>query len=133
MKIKKLTVKKLFIIFMLIFMSIFVSRKKKVLKTSLKFFLPSLINCIFLSFEIPCIVTNRSRLVPLLLFLKNNSLCLYKTLVDIVAYDVPGKKYRFCIVYSLLSPIYNTRLNVYIYTNESIWIPSVTSLYKSAS
>jgi NADH:ubiquinone oxidoreductase subunit C len=66
------------------------------------------------------IITTRSGLLALLLYCKNNTLCLYKTLVDIIIYDIPGKTYRFCIIYSLFSIMHNTRLNIYTYTNEAI-------------
>lgn len=79
-----------------------------------------LVKHIFLYYEQPHIITSRSSLLPLMLFLKSHSLSLYKTLSDITVYDIPGKKYRFCVIYSLLSHIYNTRINIYTYTNESI-------------
>lgn len=88
--------------------------------TALSKNLRRLIKQIFLYYEQLHIITSRSGLLPLILFLKKHTLSLYKTLSDITVYDIPGKKYRFCIIYSLLSHIYNTRINVYTYTNESI-------------
>lgn len=102
-------------------------------KNNFKNNLPRLVKNVFSFYDHYAIVTNRASILPLLLYCKNNSLCLYKTLVDIIVYDVPGKIYRFCIVYSILSNLYNSRLNIYTYTNESIWIPSITNLYKSAN
>jgi NADH:ubiquinone oxidoreductase subunit C len=82
--------------------------------------LPRLIRKSFVYYKQIHIVAARSNLLALLLFCKNHSLCLYKNLVDITVYDVPGKNYRFCIIYSLKSYLYNTRLFIYTYTNESI-------------
>src|SRR5690348_11846536 len=82
--------------------------------------LPRLIKKSFIYYKQVHIITSRSNLLALLLFCKNHSLCLYKNLVDITTYDVPGKNYRFCIIYSLKSYLYNTRLFIYTYTNESI-------------
>ncbi len=99
----------------------------------LKIQLPRLIKRQFIYFEQLNIMTSRASLFSLLLFFKNHTLCLCKTLVDIAVYDVPGKKYRFCVIYSLLSHMYNARINVYTYTNESIWLQSIINLYKSAN
>jgi NADH:ubiquinone oxidoreductase subunit C len=78
------------------------------------------------------LVTNRSNAYALLLFLKNNSLSQYKSLIDIIAYDIPGKIYRFVIIYALLSTRFNRRIFVYVHTNEVLWLNSVTSLFNSA-
>lgn len=103
------------------------------LANQLKKNLPRLIKKSFVYYKQIHLITTRSNLLALLLFSKNHSLCLYKNLVDITVYDTPGKNYRFCVIYSLKSYLYNTRLFIYTYTNESIWIPSVTTLYKSAN
>lgn len=95
--------------------------------------LPRLVKKSFIYYDQTHIVTTRSNLLALILFCKNHSLCLYKNLIDIIVYDVPGKNYRFCVIYALKSYLYNTRLYIYTYTNESIWLPSLISLYKSAN
>jgi NADH:ubiquinone oxidoreductase subunit C len=50
----------------------------------------------------------------LLLFFKNNTACQFKSLVDIICYDCPGKKYRFSVIYNLLSSYLNYRLKIKI-------------------
>jgi NADH:ubiquinone oxidoreductase subunit C len=82
--------------------------------------LPRLVKKSFVYYKQVHVIVTRSNLLALLLFCKNHSLCLYKNLVDITVYDVPGKNYRFCIIYSLKSHLYNARLFIYTYTNESI-------------
>ena len=82
--------------------------------------LPRLVKKSFVYYGQTHVVTTRSNLLALVLFCKNHSLCLYKNLIDITVYDVPGKEYRFCIIYTIKSYLYNTRLYLYTYTNESI-------------
>ena len=103
------------------------------ISSNLKKNVPRLIKKSFTYYDQINIITNRASIIPLILYCKNHTLCLYKILSDVIAYDVPGKKYRFCMIYSLFSHLYNARLNIYTYTNESIWLHSVTNLYKSAN
>lgn len=101
-------------------MSNFQSSAPVLLVNQLKKNLPRLVKNSFIYYKQIHILTTRSNLLALLLFCKNHSLCLYKNLVDIIVYDVPGKVYRFCIIYALQSHLYNTRIFIYTYTNESI-------------
>lgn len=80
--------------------------------------IPALIKRIRVRFNELNIVTNRSNAYPLLYFLRDHMDSQYKTLADIIPYDVPGKFYRFVVVYTLLSMRFNRRINVYVHTNE---------------
>lgn len=71
-------------------------------------------------------------LYPVIFFLNKHSLCQFKSLVDIICYDIPGKKNRFSIVYNLLSIKHNIRLRVLSKVSESEELLSVISLYNSA-
>jgi NADH dehydrogenase (ubiquinone) Fe-S protein 3 len=53
---------------------------------------------------------NSKNIYSLSLFLKKHTKCLYKILTDIVVYDCPGKKFRFTVLYNLLSISYNSRI-----------------------
>jgi NADH:ubiquinone oxidoreductase subunit C len=53
-----------------------------------------------------------SKIYGLLNFLKSNTLTQFKVLVDLVCYDLPGQKYRFSLVYNLLSIDNNYRAYV---------------------
>lgn len=53
--------------------------------------------------------------------------------MDIIAYDQPGKVYRFTIIYYLLSLTYNSRLQLITQTNELKGLESVVMLYSSAN
>ena len=68
-----------------------------------------------------------------LFFLERNTISQYKVLTDIIAIDYPSKKYRFKVIYNLLSLNYNSRLFVTIKTNEIKPILSVHRIYKGAS
>jgi len=69
---------------------------------------------------------------PLIFFLNKHSLCQFKSIVDIICYDAPGKKNRFSIVYSLLSTKYNLRVQVLSKVSKTEELLSVVSLYNSA-
>ena len=112
---------------------IIIKNTRNIFKINYKKNLSRLIKNAFYNYGQFNIITTRSGFLALLLYCKNHTLCLYKTLVDIIIYDMPGKIYRFCIIYSLFSIMHNTRLNIYTYTNEAIWMPSITNLYKSAN
>jgi len=72
-----------------------------------------------------------SKLVyQLFLELKYKSTKQFKILSDIVAYDLPGKLYRFGLVYVFLSSLYNFRLKLITRLNEkSPKIPTCSNLY----
>jgi hypothetical protein len=79
------------------------------------------------------IKTNCKNIYPLSLFLKKHSHCQYKTLVDLIAYDSPGKVYRFTLVYNLLSVDYNARILLSTQLTEYLpVIDTVVSLYSGA-
>lgn len=69
----------------------------------------------------------------LLFFLKNHSHCQYKMLIDICSIDYFEKKYRFEIIYSLISIFYNKRISITTSIDEIIPINSIVSLFKSAN
>lgn len=79
------------------------------------------------------IKTHEKFLLPTLLFLKNDSLYQFKHLIDIIALDQPGKKFRFTLIYCLLSTHYNQRIQVILQTNELLAVNSVVTLFKNAN
>lgn len=66
-------------------------------------------------------------------FLKYNTFCQFKTLVDITVVDHPNRVNRFEIIYSFLSYNFNVRINVVTFVQPSIFIDSITPLYNSAN
>ena len=84
------------------------------------------------SFDVELEVSIKN-IYPLIVFLKNHSLCLFTSLIDIVCYDVPNKMHRFSLVYNLLSIKFNSRIRIISKVQENYnQILSVISLYRSA-
>ena len=68
-----------------------------------------------------------------ILFLKTNSKCKFKQLIDITAVDYPGNIKRFKIVYLLLSHENNLRIIISINIDEKTIVPSITKIFPSAN
>ena len=68
-----------------------------------------------------------------ILYLKTNSKCKFKQLIDITAVDYPQKEKRFKIVYLLLSHENNLRLIIKINIDEKEKVPSITKIFPSAN
>ncbi len=94
---------------------------------------PGLLQGIAVSYRDLDLRVHVSCLLPLLVFLKYHSTLLFKTLVDIVVYDVPGRKKRFVVLYLLLSLVFNTRLIVRTQVDEVSSIVSVVRLFQNAN
>jgi NADH-quinone oxidoreductase subunit C len=75
---------------------------------------------------------NCSGLPELLQFLKDDSECHFKMLVDITAIDYPSRRQRFEVVYNLLSLRQNQRVRIKVPVAEGDIVPSVTTVFKSA-
>ncbi len=77
------------------------------------------------------------RVVPaainrVLTFLRDDSNCLFKVLVDISGVDYPEREARFDVVYQLLSPGQNQRLMVKVAVDEDTPVPTATEVYSAA-
>jgi NADH-quinone oxidoreductase subunit C len=73
-----------------------------------------------------------SSIIRVLTFLRDDSQCLFKALMDLCGVDHPQREQRFDVVYNLLSIRQNTRVRVKIATDENTPVPSVTGLFSSA-
>lgn len=76
--------------------------------------------------------TTRDQVVRLVKFLRDDSNCLFKLLVDICGVDYPDEEERFEIVYNLLSIKHNQRIRVKLTTDEDQPVPSVTGVFSCA-
>jgi NADH-quinone oxidoreductase subunit C len=65
-------------------------------------------------------------------FLRDDSNCQFKVLVDITAVDYPERDERFEVVYNLLSVALNQRIRIKVTTDETAPVPSVTSVFSTA-
>tara|TARA_B100000586_G_scaffold267177_1_gene241413 strand:+ start:1054 stop:1653 length:600 start_codon:yes stop_codon:yes gene_type:complete len=68
-----------------------------------------------------------------ILFLKTNTECKFKQLVDIVGADYPNNEKRFKIYYLLLSHKNNLRIKVLANFSINENIPSITKIFPSAN
>jgi NADH/F420H2 dehydrogenase subunit C len=82
--------------------------------------------------EISLVIKNE-HLVPVLTFLKNNIKYQFKILTCLSGVDYPSKKYRFKVVYELLSVRFNIRLRIKVLTNELMPIESCGNVFAAAS
>ena len=76
---------------------------------------------------------NLEDLYSTILYLKTNSKCRFKQLIDITAVDYPDQNKRFKIVYFLLSHENNLRSIININIEENTLIPSIIKVFPSAN
>ncbi len=79
------------------------------------------------------LVVLNSNLLFCLTFLKNHIGYQYKLLSCISGVDFLLKKYRFAVIYDLLSLTYNSRLRLKIFVNEITLVPSSVSVFINAN
>ena len=76
--------------------------------------------------------TTHAQLEHLMRFLRDDSHCLFRQLIDICACDFPEDEHRFEVVYNLLSTRHNQRIRVKLRTNEETPVPSLVHIYPAA-
>ena len=77
--------------------------------------------------------TPRASIVKVLTFLRDDSNCQFKQLVDLCGVDYPERAERFEVVYNLLSLSYNQRIRVKVATDEATPVPSVIGVFPGAN
>jgi NADH-quinone oxidoreductase subunit C len=78
------------------------------------------------------LVVEVGSLVKVLTFLRDDSQCEFKVLVDVCGVDWPDRERRFDVVYNLLSVKLNQRIRVKVETDEATPVPSATPVFPSA-
>ena len=78
------------------------------------------------------IIVKSKLLVNVLIFLKYHISYQFDVLTCITGVDYPNNKYRFKLVYELLSIKYNIRLRVKTFTHELFSVDSCDKLYFTA-
>ncbi len=76
---------------------------------------------------------DRDALLPLMTTLKSDPRFAFEQLMDLCGVDWPRRENRFDIVYNLLSVSRNQRARVIVLTDESAPVPSVHTLWPSAT
>ena len=74
----------------------------------------------------------RDGILDVLKFLRDDSACDFKVLIDVCGADYPDKPERFEIVYNLLSLSKNRRIRVKVTTDEEKPMPSAAGLFSAA-
>jgi len=74
----------------------------------------------------------REEIVRLLMFLRDDPVCLFKCFTDIAGVDYPEREQRFDVVYHLLSLKFNRRVRVKIFTDERTPVPSAVKVFPGA-
>lgn len=70
--------------------------------------------------------------LKVLRFLRDDSQCLFKNMVDLCGADYPEREQRLEVVYNLLSVSHNLRMRVKVTTDEETSVPSASALFASA-
>ena len=73
------------------------------------------------------------KIIEVLTFLRDDSSCQFKVLVDICGVDFPEREIRYEVIYNLLSLTHNQRIRLKVITNSESPIPSVVSVYSAAA
>ena len=74
----------------------------------------------------------RGAIVKVLTFLRDDTNCQFRQLVDVCGVDYPEREQRFEVVYHLLSLHQNQRIRVKLSTDEETPVPSATGVFSSA-
>jgi len=74
----------------------------------------------------------RESISRVLTFLRDDSQCLFKLLVDVCGVDHPDRPERFEVVYNLLSLDHNLRIRVKTTTDEATPVASVVGIFSAA-
>lgn len=74
----------------------------------------------------------RSSIIRVLSFLRDDSSCQCKCLMDICGVDFPDREERFEVVYNLLSLTQNHRIRIVLSCDEDNPVPSATSVFSAA-
>jgi NADH-quinone oxidoreductase subunit C len=77
--------------------------------------------------------TSAANITSVLNFLKDDSRCQFKALMDLTVVDYPTRARRFDVVYNLLSIAHAQRIRVKLETDEETPVPSVANIYSSAA
>ena len=74
----------------------------------------------------------RDGVLRVLTFLRDDSNCQFRQLLDVAGVDYPDREERFDVVYHLLSMRQNQRVRVKLTVGEDMTVPSATPVFSSA-
>ncbi len=102
------------------------------LKTHIAEALGAAINGAEINFDELTIHARREEIVKTIVFLRDDMLCKFTTLIDICGADYPQRERRFDVVYHMLSMQLNQRIRIKITTDEDIAVHSVANVFPNA-
>ena len=79
------------------------------------------------------ITTSPDSVLKVLTFLRDDSNCRFRQLIDLCGVDFPERAQRFDVVYNLLSHSQNLRVRVKVPIDENTPVPSASSVYSGAA
>lgn len=79
------------------------------------------------------VLARMQAVVNVLTFLRDDSNCMFKQLMDICGVDFPDREHRFEVVYNLLSMKHNQRVRVKLAVDEGDAVPTVTAVFSTAN
>ena len=79
------------------------------------------------------LTVSSEKIIEVLTFLRDDSSCQFKMLIDICGVDFPNREIRYEVIYNLLSLTHNQRIRLKVFTNSESPIPSVVSVYSAAA
>lgn len=94
--------------------------------------LPALVSSVRVTPEGIILRTSPAKIRPLALYIRNNSLLQFRTLVDIAVVDKLLPSGRFAVNYSFLSMVTNQRVTLQLYATETTTIPSLAAPFVNA-
>ena len=94
--------------------------------------IPALVSSVRVTPEGILLRTSPAKVRPLALYIRNNSLLQFRTLVDIAVVDRLLPVGRFAVNYSFLSMITNQRITLQLFATETTTIPSLASPFVNA-
>jgi NADH-quinone oxidoreductase subunit C len=75
---------------------------------------------------------HRDSITRVLTFLRDDSNCRFRLLIDLCGVDWPDRELRFDVIYNLLSLTHNQRVRIKLATDERTPVPSVVPVYRAA-
>jgi NADH-quinone oxidoreductase subunit C len=78
------------------------------------------------------VTARAAAIVRVLTYLRDDTNCQFKLLMDVCGVDYPQREQRFDVVYNLLSLKHNQRVRVKVMTDEATPVPSVISVFSAA-
>jgi NADH-quinone oxidoreductase subunit C len=75
----------------------------------------------------------RGQIANLLRYLRDDTRCMFTSLIDICGVDYPGREKRFDVVYHLLSLHLNHRIRLKVQTDADNPVPSAVNVFPAAN